>query len=36
MTGSAKQAYDAYKEYGQIITANKFREMGVNRVIEDP
>ena len=34
MTRSAKQAYDAYKEYGQIITANKFREMGVSKVIE--
>jgi len=34
LTGSGKLAYDAYKEYGQVITANKFREMGVNKVVE--
>lgn len=35
LTPSAKQyAYDGYKEYGQIISAPKFREMGVAKVIE--
>jgi len=34
LTPSSKQAYDAYKEYGQVITANKFREMGVDKVVE--
>jgi len=31
---SAKEAYDAYKEYGQVITANKFRAMGADKVVE--
>lgn len=34
MTPTGKQAYDAYKEYGQIITADRFRELGVDNVVE--